>query len=539
MWVLLSLVIFLGSFLRFGFLDKVPPELFGDEVDVGYQAASLLHTGRDLYGQVMPTYIHSLSEWRAPLLMYATVPTIAIWGNSQTAVRLPQVIFGTLAPLLVFILAYQTTKSKSISLLSALSLALMPWHIHYSRVAFEVVLMLDLIMLGTLLFLKQRFELCVLSFALSMYTYSTAVVFTPLWVIILMIFNRRFPPWRSGVLFVMLLVPFILNLTTGHAQDRFNSLSAFNNPVLIKTINLLRNQDPSYQGYLWHNKVETYFSILLGNYLRAFSSEFLFIRGDPTYRHSIQIIGQLLPITAPFVFLGLWSLVKRRQWLWLIWLALAPLPATFTVDGGFHATRLFLMIPSVSVATGIGVLQFFQILAPRFRLMVSGLLSLGFILYFSLIAHYYIVHYAKDSWRWWHVGYQSALTELARIAPNYQRVFINNTYEPSLVRFLFWTNYPPAKFQQQFTLDQPVDDIVANYNGFSLDDKYFFGQFSSPAQKIGIANYLLPDSLYLISQRDDVAGDWDWRKNPPDNVVVLFTSTNAYDSPILYLITKK
>src|SRR3972149_12034802 len=98
MWVLLSLVIFLGSFLRFGFLDKVPPELFGDEVDVGYQAASLLHTGRDLYGQVMPTYIHSLSEWRAPLLMYATVPTVAALGLNEWGVRAPQALFGALAP---------------------------------------------------------------------------------------------------------------------------------------------------------------------------------------------------------------------------------------------------------------------------------------------------------------------------------------------------------------------------------------------------------------------------------------------------------
>ena len=50
---------------------------------------------------------------------------------------------------------------------------------------------------------------------------------------------------------------------------------------------------------------------------------------------------------------------------------------------------------------------------------------------------------------------------------------------------------------------------------------------------------LLPNSLYVISQRDNVAGDWDWRRTPPDNIQVLFTSTNAYNQPILYLVARK
>ena len=75
--------------------------MFGDEVDVGYQAYSLFKTGRDLYAQAFPTYIHSLSEWRAPLLMYATVPTVAAFGTSELGVRLPQVIFEEVGPVVM------------------------------------------------------------------------------------------------------------------------------------------------------------------------------------------------------------------------------------------------------------------------------------------------------------------------------------------------------------------------------------------------------------------------------------------------------
>ena len=386
--------------------------------------------------------------------------------------------------------------------------------------------MLDLIMLGTLLFLKRLFVLGATCFALSMYSYSTAILFVPLWFVTLIFLTHIRPKFISLLLFALILIPLILNIVTGPARGRFGSLSVFNREELVRSINDLRKEDNySPTSPLWHNKLETDATYIMANYLRAFSTDFLFIRGDPTYRHSIQIVGQLLAISFPFVVLGLWSLGSKRQWLWLAWLFLAPIPASFTADGGYHATRLFLMIPPLAVASGAGLLLVIQKLPKILNLLLLAI----FIVYFMWLSHYYVFHYAKSSWRWWHVGYAAALTELNRLSPQYSRVFINNTYEPSLIRFLFWANYPPAKFQRQFTVDQPQDNIVPNYNGFSLDGKYFFGNFN----KSNWTEFLLPNSLYLVSQRDNVAGDWDWRLPPPDNIRVLFTSTNAYNQPIL------
>src|SRR3989344_2897391 len=99
MGLILTFILIFSTVLRLGFVTTSPPELFGDEVDVGYQAYSLYKTGRDLYRQPLPTYIHSLSEWRAPLLMYATVPSVAFLGLNEWDVRVPQAIFGSLAPI--------------------------------------------------------------------------------------------------------------------------------------------------------------------------------------------------------------------------------------------------------------------------------------------------------------------------------------------------------------------------------------------------------------------------------------------------------
>ncbi|MBI5358748.1 hypothetical protein HZB69_03955 [Candidatus Amesbacteria bacterium] len=513
----LSLILALGLVLRIGFLTISPPELFGDEIDVGYQAYSLLKTGQDIYRQFLPFYIHSLAEWRAPLLMYATVPTIAIAGLNEYGVRLPEVIFGVLGIAILFLL----TKKYSI----AFALAILPWHIHYSRAAFEVVLMLDLIMLGTLLFLKRRFALGFLMFALSMYTYSTTLLFVPLWIGYLLIKEKVFPVLQ-GLFFGLLIAPLLYFIFLGPARDRFGILSLTNNREIIDKVYTLRKESTSTIVKFFVNKPFMTSGEWFMNYLRPFSSEFLFVRGDPVMRHNIQVIGQLLPLTAPFLLLGLYILAKKRQWLWLVWLVLAPIPASLTSDGGYHATRLFLMVPPLAVAIGTGLSQIKNkyLLVTCYLLLVTQLIWVGY---------YYLNHYSKQSWRWWHVGYKNIMTQITAISDNYSRVFINNSYEPALMRFLFWTRYDPAKFHKNFMTDKPQENIVPGYDGFSLDGKYIFGSFN------GKEKLFLPNSLYLISQREDVAGDWDWRESPPDNIELLGSSSNPYGQAIFYLVTKK
>ena len=79
-----AMCVLLSFFLRSYRLDYV--ELFGDELDAGYQAYSIMTTGRDYYGNFMPTYMHSFSEWRAPGLMYSMVLFIKIFGLNEWGV---------------------------------------------------------------------------------------------------------------------------------------------------------------------------------------------------------------------------------------------------------------------------------------------------------------------------------------------------------------------------------------------------------------------------------------------------------------------
>src|SRR5258706_11517241 len=94
--IILAAILLIASFLRLSNLSSVPVSMFGDEMDVGYQAYSILKTGEDYSGNFMPLHFESLAEWRTPLYLYSAVPTVAIFGITPLGVRLPAAIFGIL-----------------------------------------------------------------------------------------------------------------------------------------------------------------------------------------------------------------------------------------------------------------------------------------------------------------------------------------------------------------------------------------------------------------------------------------------------------
>lgn len=550
-WLLL-IILLLAVFLRVYKLDTVPPSLFGDEVDVGYQAYSILKTGKDLSGQFLPFYIKSLAESRAPLYIYSSVLFVSIFGLNEWGVRLPAVFWGIISILGIFLLTRELFNQKA-ALFASLLLSLSPWHLQYSRASFEVTMLLSFIILGIYFFtkgLKNNFWLFLASlfFGLSFYIYSTATVFTPLLIILLLYLYKQkvkesmkhlFP---AGVVLFIIVIPMIWSIYKGEASSRFGGISIFQEKVLLDKINLARKtkgNDPKVEPF-FHNKPTVYGQVFTLNYLRAFSPEFLFTQGDPNFRHSIHELGQFYYFEIIFLLLGVWWLLthsKHNQKKLIIGLLLiSPIPAALTADGGSHATRLFIMLIPLVILNSLGASYLIERLQEKtvkvglILILILAILNIGF--YF----HRYYAHYPQESWRWWHVGFKQALRFAKDNDRNYSQIVFNNTYEPSLIRFLFWFEYPPERFQKQFVSIQKQQTRLSGFNGFSLDDKYYFG---SVDPQIGLIDFIGPGMLYMVSQRDEVAGDWDFRKDTPENLNLLETIVNPLNQPIFYLVTKK
>jgi 4-amino-4-deoxy-L-arabinose transferase-like glycosyltransferase len=93
--LLLVLLFILGTFFRLYRLSSYPPLLW-DEAALGYNSYSILKTGRDEFGQVLPLIFKSFGDYKPGLYIYLTLPFVKLLGLSVLSVRLPGVIFGSI-----------------------------------------------------------------------------------------------------------------------------------------------------------------------------------------------------------------------------------------------------------------------------------------------------------------------------------------------------------------------------------------------------------------------------------------------------------
>src|SRR3989344_4453504 len=193
--LLLGVLVF-GLVIRLYSLDKAPAALYWDEMDVGYQAYSFLKTGKDYFGNFLPLYFHSFFDFRTPLYIYFTVPFVAVFGLNAYSVRLVAVLAGVASIFLIYLISKELFKEKKIGLLASLILALSPWQIHYSRIGFEVTLMIALLLAGTYGFIRglrdsKWMYLSVLGLGLTAWVYSTAKFFIPIFYLMLFFLFRK------------------------------------------------------------------------------------------------------------------------------------------------------------------------------------------------------------------------------------------------------------------------------------------------------------------------------------------------------------
>ncbi|MBP9759077.1 glycosyltransferase family 39 protein, partial [Candidatus Dojkabacteria bacterium] len=308
-----------ASILRLYQLSSVPASLFGDEMDVGYHAYSMLKTGKDYQGNLLPLNFHSLAEWRTPLYLYSAVPTVAIFGITPLGVRLPAVIYGVLSILGFYLLIKQLkinnlfeTGNLKLETVASFLLAINPWNLQYSRAGFEVTMLLSFLLFGLYFFfyaINNKGKYLWLSGLLIVLTpiiYSTAKFFSLFLLLFLFIAYRSeiFSVSKRNLVnafFVTLLFGLITSysvLFSGGSQ-RFNYISVFSDPTTESEIGTARLNDarlrgetgtglnPTFVDRLIHNKFTYWGQKIENNLVQTLSSDFLFLSGDPNPRHSM------------------------------------------------------------------------------------------------------------------------------------------------------------------------------------------------------------------------------------------------------------
>jgi len=540
---ILTFIIFIASFFRLYQLGSLPISLFGDEVDVAYHSVSLFTTLRDYMGHLLPTYIQSLTEYRAPLLMYITAPFVGLLGSSPFVVRLPVALLGIASVYLLYLLVKKLFQSENAALLSSFILSVTPWHIHYSRASFEVVPLTFLILWGTYLFVKEKYFASLIPFILTFYTYSTANIFTPVFVLgLLLIFRPKLnlkKNWTRLIIPVVLILPMVFNVLFGQAAERFKGISIFNDRKVIENI-ILQRTDPwvakSPIETFFHNKYFAYATSFGQNYIKAFSPEFLFLQGDPNFRQSVGGQGELLWIVIPFLLYGLFLLfrnIKQKSSILIIfWLLISPIASGLTQDGGNHATRLFLMVSPLVSITALGLSEIILKIKNKYLTLIILLI---FSFCFANFWHRYTDHYRFESASMWQSGYSEIFSHLKPLLNDSQKIYINNTAAPTLSKFALFTNYPASKFQKDFHGNDPDSFDNGLFQGFIFGNNIYFGQATSIE---ALQSLLMPGDIYLAAQGKEIPGDWDWSKTPPSGFKALSVVYDTLGKPQFSLITR-
>ena len=298
-WVL-CLVIILATVLRLWNLPNNPPGLTWDEAALGYIAYSLYQTGRDEYGTFLPLNLKSFGDFKPALYAYLDIPFIAILGLNELAVRLPSVIFGALGVFGVYLLTKELFRKRLLSLLTAFFLAISPWHLQFSRPAFEANVALTLNIFGIYLFIrgvhKKKFLITsALTFGLSLLTYQASRLFVPIIIAVLMyVYWNTIERSKYSLMSVIILLAFLglVGYTFLSGQtSRLSTQNFFAYQRSQEEINTIIKEDmplSNFQFQLLHGEWWAYTKGLAERYLIYFSPKTLFIEGDYSQRRLNQ-----------------------------------------------------------------------------------------------------------------------------------------------------------------------------------------------------------------------------------------------------------
>src|SRR4030067_1142826 len=92
--LLIILIALTAAVLRFSAIDRMPSALNWDEISHGFNAYSILQTGKDEWGFTLPTIFRAYGDYKLPVYIYLTVVSELFLGLNAFAVRLPSVLAG-------------------------------------------------------------------------------------------------------------------------------------------------------------------------------------------------------------------------------------------------------------------------------------------------------------------------------------------------------------------------------------------------------------------------------------------------------------
>lgn len=473
--ILLLLIILLSIFLRFYKLGSVPNGLYVDEALTGYNAFSILLTGKDEYGKFLPLAFRFFGSYSPPFYVYLTAIAVKIFGLSIFSTRFFSAIFGVVSAILIyFILKYSDfLKFRYLPLIGAFIFSISPWAIFFSRTGYEInfgfiVLSLGILFLWLGLKKIKLIPLAYIFLSLSSYGSHLNRYLIPIIIFLSLIYFKKelFSKTTKGFTILGLISAFLIQIPNFYLflTPAFNTKGGlFYQDLLIIQSSKIHSFLPQFLSYPLSLIRE-----FLARYLTYFSPRSLFLLEDPDIQRSA-------PGLSPFYFwmvipyvVGLYELYKERKdkfIRFIIFLLLTfPVPLALTSEPFSSQRGLHMLLPLVIVITiGIGTLfiKYGKIAFPFFILL--SLISIIFLWrsYFVLLPH--------ERAKVWGYGFDKLTQEIIN---NSQTIYIidQGRIKPFYIEFAFFSKLSPGKLQN--AVGREIKDRY--YNNIVFNSSYKF-----------------------------------------------------------------
>ena len=449
----LILIFFTGFLLRFIFINQYPPSLNWDEVSHGFNAYSILKTGKDEWGISFPTIFRAYGDYKLPLYIYLTVPVIALLGLNLISVKFISILSGSLLSLVIyFIIKKIFPKNKLLPIIGALIIAFSPSTIFLSRIALEANLFLFLFCLSFYYLFDKKYGLSSFVFSLCLLTYNSSRVLLPFYLILLifLIVKNKYKflqNWFKYIPFIATVCLVTFQMLDQSGQARYQWVSLLDQGS-INRIDELRQFYPR----ILVNKV-TYFAFYaFKNYISFFNPQYLFFNGGSNYQFSIPNFFLLSPFLLPLLLLGLIRLIKsiktdQNYLILLFWLIISPIPSAITRDAP-HILRGITFLPIIIILITLGFSNFKKNITRLLFFYLFIVLIFGQFLFWNKYQNY-SQKYSQS----WQYGYKQTVNYIKNNYNDYDQIIFTKKYGEPHEFLLFYWPWDPSDYQSNPSKD--------------------------------------------------------------------------------------
>ncbi len=490
----------LGVTLRLWHLGVLPWAFFRDEAALGYNAYSIWTSGKDEFGVTLPLVFRSFEVFFLPLYVYISTPVVGFLGLSEFSSRFLSSLSGIAALFFVYLIGKKIWNNK-VGIFTLLVLVISPWHIFYSRGAFEGNLALTLFTGGFyfwICFLKGKLSkhfyppsrkilsevegmraksislrrdsppdeargedtaslsswelhISLLLFSLSMYSYQAERLVVPLFALItISLVGKDLWKIRQKLIFpsiaiILVLIPLLFISFKAGGYHRAFGVSFFS-----------KDEAPPgwIEGYganfFVNNKMFLRGKQLLSLYTSYYSPRNLFFEGDFDKQRSVENNSVFYGFLLPFLIIGLASLLKKpkiEEKLLLTWMLLGPLPAAFTSDP-FHTYRSLLFYMPITIIIGSGMYIVYKKLNVKWKYLYFAGITLAVIFNLTFFWYNYSILSQVTRAPYWDYGYKELVTYINQLKGD-RKVIVDDAFTESYIQFLFFGKVNPETYQDE------------------------------------------------------------------------------------------